>query len=185
MSGVPDVTVSKFPFLNEGSLWEITFDADAGDVKLLGCNFKGLHGTSILSSIAEDVRGSVLGGTFRLYSSDAFAFPSSTSMSGIDVVGKGRSAPLAWNATASDIRAAIEKLLPHASAQGMFRQQLNVFGGLHSHNVNIGPVPSRSNPHGNYTMRKCPIYCPVLRRKSGLPTLPTEVTSFQSFRHSG
>lgn len=87
-----------------------------------------------MASVSEDVPGSSLGGTFRLYSNHggygSSGFP-------IDVGGTylggggadnstGRSEPLAWNSEADDIRVAVEDLLPEYPQRGVFEHRVAV-----------------------------------------------------------
>lgn len=109
------VDVSRFKFLNGGSLWTVTFPANGGDVDALFLNASGLSGTGLLASVSEDVVGSALGGSFRLYyngHSGALVGDEGETNS------TGRSEPLAWNAEADEVRWAIETLLPDYASQG-------------------------------------------------------------------
>lgn len=131
LSGIPDIDVTRFGFLNGGSLWAITFPSDSGNVDSLYLNVTGLRGTDLLASVSEDVSGSTLGGSFRLYSnrggygSSGFPIDEDGTHLGAAENGTGRSEPLAWNAEAGDVRAAVENLLPEYSSQGVFEH-----GGL-------------------------------------------------------
>lgn len=125
LDGMPDVDVSRFEFLNGGSLWTMTFAAGSGDVASLYLNTSGLSGTSVLASVAEDVAGSTLGGSFRLFSGDGYNTRLSPDadeyLRTVNDTGQAttmRSEPLAWNAEEDDVRMAIEGLLPDFSHEG-------------------------------------------------------------------
>lgn len=122
MSGI-DVT--RFKFFSGGSLWTVTFPTYSGDISSLYINSSSLDGTSVLASVDEDVKGSALGGHFRLYSTGGFAsgFPLDDDgmflwKGGEDNNGSRRSESLAWNADADDVRMAVEDLLPESASQG-------------------------------------------------------------------
>lgn len=91
-----------------------------------------------MASVSEDVPGSTLGGTFRLYSNrggySSSGFPidaGGTHLGGGGADnGTGRSEPLAWNAEADDIRVALEDLLPEYSQQGVFEPRELKFCGV-------------------------------------------------------
>lgn len=120
-----DIDVSRFKFFNGGSLWTVTFPTYSGDVSSLYINSSGLDGTGLLASVAEDIQGSALGGSFRLYATGGFSsgFPLDVDgtflwMGSSANNGSRRSEPLAWNADADDVRIAIEDLLPDSASQG-------------------------------------------------------------------
>lgn len=126
---MPDIDISRFEFLNGGSLWTITFPGESGDVSSLYLNASGLSGTRVLAAVSEDVTGSILGGSFRLYSNGGFdaGFPLATDGTYLDIQdtennGTGRSDFLPWDAEADDVRAAIEGLLPNYASQGTLRK---------------------------------------------------------------
>lgn len=88
-------------------------------------NVSGLGGTGVLASVFEDVAGSILGGTFRLYCDGGYDSGSPLDADGaylwaVDVGHNcsGRSEPLVWNAEEDDVRAAIEGVLPDYTSQG-------------------------------------------------------------------
>ena len=127
LSSTPDtVDVSRFELLNGGSLWTVTFPAASGDVVSLDLDAAGLFGTGLLATISEDNSGGGLGGSFYLYSNggSAAGFPIDAEgvyLSAEDVVnnGTGRSEPLQWDATADDVRVAIEGLLSNYVSSGI------------------------------------------------------------------
>lgn len=83
---------------------------------MLMINGSGLHGTGLSVHVSQDVAGSVLGGTFRLYTGEGYG-PRSlldegdmrTRIGSIDRT--IRSNPLDWNASASDVERAIHDVL--------------------------------------------------------------------------
>lgn len=106
-------------------MWTVTFPTDSGDVPSLYLNASGLSGTGVLAMVSEDVAGSTLDGSFRLYSNGGYAsgFPLDADAAYLSIEdaennGTGRSEPLAWNAEAEDVRVAIEGLLPEYASQG-------------------------------------------------------------------
>lgn len=126
LSTTPDtLEVSRFEFLNGGSLWTITFPSTSGDVASLYLNASGVTGTGVLATVSEDITGSSLGGSFYLYSNGGSRAGFPVDAEGVYLGtedrtnnGTGRSEPLAWNAEADDVRAAIEGLLPSYASQG-------------------------------------------------------------------
>lgn len=133
LSGVSDVEVSRFPFLNGGSSWAITFADGSGPVEPLSINSTNLHGTGLQAYISEDTAGSFLGGTFRLYTNDGdgsrylLGANETKFAEGRDDEETGRSRALAWNAPATDIEDAINDLFPAFAAQGGYIVQLAIW----------------------------------------------------------
>ena len=120
-----DIDVMRFKFFNGGSVWTVTFPTYSGDVPSLNINSSGLDGTNILASVDEDVKGSTLGGYFRLYSTGGLSSGFPLDDDGLflwagsaDNNGSMRSEPLAWNADTDDVRMAVEDLLPEVASQG-------------------------------------------------------------------
>lgn len=123
-----NIEVSRFPFLNGGSLWAVTFAAGSGDVDSLYFNGTGLSGTSLRAALYEDIAGSAIGGTFRLYSGASYVseFPPDASDPYLEGLGSngsitGRSDRLEWNASAEDVQAAVNGLFDSSSSQGVGR----------------------------------------------------------------
>lgn len=117
--------VARHDLLNEGAQWTVTFPAANGSVASLYVDSSGLSGTGVAAIVSEEQPGSSLGGSFYLYSNggSSAGFP-------IDAEGAyvgaeagennstGRSEPLAWDAAAADVQAAIEDLLPSYVSSG-------------------------------------------------------------------
>ncbi|CAM9426180.1 unnamed protein product, partial [Ectocarpus fasciculatus] len=126
LSTTPDaLDVTRFEFLNGGSLWTVTFPAASGDVPSLAVNASGLSGSGLLAAVSEDTAGSSLGGSFYLYSNggSSAGYPVDAEGAYLGVVdrennGTGRSQRLGWNADADDVRVAVEELLPLYAAAG-------------------------------------------------------------------
>lgn len=126
LSSTPDtLDVSRFELLNGGSLWTVTFPAASGDVASLALDAADLASTGLLATVSEDTSGSSLGGSFYLYSNGGSpaGFPIDAEGAYLRTEdkennGTGRSDPLLWNATADDVRVAIEGLLPSYVSTG-------------------------------------------------------------------
>lgn len=126
LSTTPDaLNVTRFEFLNGGSLWTVTFPAASGDVPSLAVNASSLSGTGLLAAVSVDTTGSSLGGSFYLYSNggSSAGYPVDADGAYLGVVdresnGTGRSQRLAWNAEADDVKVAVEELLPLYAAAG-------------------------------------------------------------------
>lgn len=124
LSGVSQVEVTRFPFLNGGSMWAVTFATGSGDMESLHLNSTGLVGTQLSTLVLEDTAGNALDGTYRLYTGGGYAsgFPLDANLIHIEKKGgnngSGRSDPLEWNAKAEDVQSAINGLLPEYSSEG-------------------------------------------------------------------
>ena len=90
LDAISNVTVLRYGFLNDGSVLGITFSLPYGDHPVLSIDASGLTGSGLTTDVTVDVPGNVLGGVFDISNGSRVA------------------EPLSFNASAEDMRLALE-----------------------------------------------------------------------------
>jgi hypothetical protein len=111
---ITDVQVTKYSFLNNGSMWAVTFMDPYGSVPPLAFAYNEtfLNGTGIATSIRQDVMGNEVGGTFMLERANRVTHP------------------ISFNASATSLRKTLLQLFELNTGITVDRGAMTTTGGV-------------------------------------------------------